>query len=103
MWDPQPLTAPWAFTACYRESFTWFALPYLHNIHLMMRKCNNEILLTLVSDFIHKVSAYYGRHVSAVHFPINNLTDIKEMKYETCVANAGTVFYIKKAAPASSL
>jgi hypothetical protein len=24
MWEPQPLTTLWAFTACYRDSFTFF-------------------------------------------------------------------------------
>jgi hypothetical protein len=24
MWEPRPLTALWAFTACYRDSFTFF-------------------------------------------------------------------------------
>jgi hypothetical protein len=24
MWDPQRLTTLWAFTACYRDSFTFF-------------------------------------------------------------------------------
>jgi hypothetical protein len=27
MWDPQRLTTLWAFTACYRDSFTYFYLP----------------------------------------------------------------------------
>jgi hypothetical protein len=26
MWDPQRLTTLWAFTACYRDSFTFFFL-----------------------------------------------------------------------------
>jgi hypothetical protein len=26
MWDPQRLTTLWAFTACYRDSFTYFTL-----------------------------------------------------------------------------
>jgi hypothetical protein len=26
MWEPQPLTPLWAFTACYRDSFTFFLL-----------------------------------------------------------------------------
>jgi hypothetical protein len=24
MWEPRPLTPLWAFTACYRDSFTYF-------------------------------------------------------------------------------
>jgi hypothetical protein len=24
MWEPQPLTPLWAFTACYRDSFTFY-------------------------------------------------------------------------------
>jgi hypothetical protein len=31
MWEPQPLTTLWAFTACYRDSFTFF-LPYVLNL-----------------------------------------------------------------------
>jgi hypothetical protein len=29
MWEPRPLTLLWAFTACYRDSFT-LLLPYIH-------------------------------------------------------------------------
>jgi hypothetical protein len=28
MWDPQHLTPLWAFTACYRDSFTFYHLFY---------------------------------------------------------------------------
>jgi hypothetical protein len=33
MWEPRPLTPLWAFTACYRDSFTLltFNLPNLHS------------------------------------------------------------------------
>jgi hypothetical protein len=29
MWEPQPLTPLWAFTACYRDSFTFFFFYFL--------------------------------------------------------------------------
>jgi hypothetical protein len=32
MWEPRRLTTLWAFTACYRDSFT-FTLPLLLKIH----------------------------------------------------------------------
>jgi hypothetical protein len=70
---------------------------YVDNIRLMLRKCNHEIYLLLISDFIRT-----GRNVSAVHFPTYNLTDIKEIRHGSCVANARTAFY-KKAEPAFSL
>jgi hypothetical protein len=31
MWEPRPLTTLWAFTACYRDSFTFFTFtPFLN-------------------------------------------------------------------------
>jgi hypothetical protein len=33
MWKPRPLTPLWAFTACYRDSFTFFFLLYSSTIH----------------------------------------------------------------------
>jgi hypothetical protein len=34
MWEPRPLTPQWAFTACYRDSFTYlpFVLRFLFNL-----------------------------------------------------------------------
>jgi hypothetical protein len=28
MWEPRRLTTPWAFTACYRDSFTFYVLSF---------------------------------------------------------------------------
>jgi hypothetical protein len=36
MWEPQHLTTLWAFTACYRDSITFFYL-YLDNVLLGLR------------------------------------------------------------------
>jgi hypothetical protein len=36
MWEPGPLTAPWDFTVCYRDSCTF--LPYLIKDNTM-KKC----------------------------------------------------------------
>jgi hypothetical protein len=30
MWEPRRLTTLWAFTACYRDSFTFFFYLYMH-------------------------------------------------------------------------
>jgi hypothetical protein len=32
MWDPQRLTTLWAFTACYRDSFTFYFYPWIENL-----------------------------------------------------------------------
>jgi hypothetical protein len=53
MWDPQRLTTLWAFTAWYRDIFTFY-------FHLRARTL--EITLTLLSDF--DKSVYCRRTVS---------------------------------------
>jgi hypothetical protein len=39
MWDPRRLTILWAFTACYRDSFTFFF--YLYQVYVRTVLCNN--------------------------------------------------------------
>jgi hypothetical protein len=60
MWEPQPLTTLWAFSACYRDSFTftvvWYVVPcnLLHRYQLFGRTfclCIQGIRLTVfISD-----------------------------------------------------
>jgi hypothetical protein len=49
MWDPQRLTTLWAFTACYRDNFTFYLLRHAYNI------CLSDTSLSLqfsVHDFL---------------------------------------------------
>jgi hypothetical protein len=46
MWEPRRLTNLWAFTACYRDSFTFF---YLFTALNFPRYCDSGVLNILVS------------------------------------------------------
>jgi predicted DNA-binding transcriptional regulator len=46
MWDPQRLTTLWAFTACYRDSFTLLYLVVWKQSSVYVGECFYEILLS---------------------------------------------------------
>jgi hypothetical protein len=38
MWEPRRLTTLWAFTACYRDSFTFYLSPKIRSVNLTADK-----------------------------------------------------------------
>jgi hypothetical protein len=55
MWEPQPLTLLWAFTACYRDSFTF--LPYTSTLK-MEAMCSSETFNTLHDVISQKIELF---------------------------------------------
>jgi hypothetical protein len=44
MWEPQRLTTLWAFTVCYRDSFTFLLLKWTKKKYLKSRNLNDSIV-----------------------------------------------------------
>jgi hypothetical protein len=44
MWEPRPLTPLWAFTACYRDSFTFFFYLYLISLFSLVDCAKTAVL-----------------------------------------------------------
>jgi hypothetical protein len=88
MWEPQPLTPLWAFTACYRDSF---ALPHLTQLtvksykwdasHRLRNICLEEMVSAEVVCQIRTLSklpdpSFFGWHqsiiITSIRFIVNN-------------------------------
>jgi hypothetical protein len=77
MWDPQRLTTLWAFTACYRASFTLLTswehntvepplnFPQLKAFPHLMSNFNNPTSIILVLNFLH---SYFSQFSVQIHW-----------------------------------
>jgi hypothetical protein len=70
MWEPRPLTPLWAFTACYRDSFTYFLL-YLgwavivacHQQTYSKQRCQDCYYMPDIADFT-RVDTFFEKQTS---------------------------------------
>jgi hypothetical protein len=67
MWEPQHLTTLWAFTACYRNNFTYFIKHFPMDLTDLMERSLFEKLI--VAQTVKTFSAFYGAHRFMTIFP----------------------------------
>jgi hypothetical protein len=66
MWEPRRLTILWAFTACYRDSFT-FISAYIHRYSYEWEQFNFTVINTLLFMYVNFNQCYTANFYASAH------------------------------------